>query len=105
MNDKPRFRQQLLQIGERPTLLRRDRPAADEIAGNGNGIGSHFSWRGLSESWILKECGDIHWELLAELHRTCPEELADKEGNRLYPSILAFSLRGMASIDLMKGLG
>ena len=38
-----------LQIGERPALLRRHRAAADEIAGNGDGIGGHQSrlrpWR------------------------------------------------------------
>ncbi len=41
VNGKSRFRQQLLQIGERPTLLRRDRPAADKIASDGDGIGGH----------------------------------------------------------------
>ena len=38
---KARLRQHALQITERPTLLRRNRAAANEIARNGDGIGSH----------------------------------------------------------------
>lgn len=49
---------------------------------------------GLSESWLLKQCGDQHWRLLARLCGTRPETFADSFGNRLYPSVLAFSLRG-----------
>ena len=41
MNGKPRFRQHPLQIRERPALLGRNRAAADEIAGDGDGIGGH----------------------------------------------------------------
>jgi probable biosynthetic protein (TIGR04098 family) len=49
---------------------------------------------GLSESWLLKQCGDQHWRLLARLGGTRPETLADSFGNRLYPSVLAYSLKG-----------
>jgi probable biosynthetic protein (TIGR04098 family) len=49
---------------------------------------------GLSESWLLKQCGDQHWRLLARLCGSSPEALADSLGNRLYPSVLACSLGG-----------
>ena len=41
MHGKSRLRECLLQISERPALCRRHRPAADEIAGNRDGIGAH----------------------------------------------------------------
>ena len=41
MHGKSGFSQELLQIGKRPTLFRRDRPAADKIAGDSDGICSH----------------------------------------------------------------
>ena len=41
MHGKARLRQHALQITERPTLLRRDRAATNEIARNGDGIGRH----------------------------------------------------------------
>jgi probable biosynthetic protein (TIGR04098 family) len=41
---------------------------------------------GLSESWLLKHLGDLHWRLVGEALRTRPSEIRDSLGNRLYPT-------------------
>ena len=44
VNGKSRLPEHRLQIADRPAFLRRDRAAADEIAGDGDGIGGHARW-------------------------------------------------------------
>lgn len=39
---------------------------------------------GLSETFLLKELGDLHWSLLAKAFGTPTEAFLDSEGNRLY---------------------
>jgi probable biosynthetic protein (TIGR04098 family) len=39
---------------------------------------------GLSESWLFKELGDIHWSLLTESLGVRSRDIADERGNRLY---------------------
>jgi probable biosynthetic protein (TIGR04098 family) len=39
---------------------------------------------GLSESWLLKETGDLHWKLLAAGLGVSASELSDQNGDRLY---------------------
>ena len=39
---------------------------------------------GLSESWLFKELGDLHWSLITRGLDTPSSELVDAEGNRLY---------------------
>lgn len=41
---------------------------------------------GLSESWLLKHLGDLHWRLVGRALRTRPSEISDSLGNRLYPT-------------------
>lgn len=53
---------------------------------------------GLSESWLLAECGDRHWQLLAE---TCGQPvvyLRDTRGRRVYPAFRAIRVR-QAALD------
>lgn len=39
---------------------------------------------GLSEPWLFKEIGDIHWGMLSDYLRTPSSRIKDAEGNRLY---------------------
>jgi probable biosynthetic protein (TIGR04098 family) len=45
-----------------------------------------MAMRGLSESWLLKALGDLHWRLIAAALRQRPRDIADAAGNRLYPT-------------------
>lgn len=49
---------------------------------------------GLSEGWLLRECGARHWSEIAAYFQAPPERLADGRGNRLYSSFLAARLCG-----------
>jgi probable biosynthetic protein (TIGR04098 family) len=40
----------------------------------------------LSESWLFKELGDVHWGLLSKGLNTKSSEIKDETGNRLYPT-------------------
>lgn len=42
----------------------------------------------LSENWLLKELGDIHWELLSKGFETKSSEFKDEAGNRLYATFV-----------------
>ena len=43
-----------------------------------------MSLKGLSESWLLKEVGDIHWSMILEGLNLQSDKLVDGNGNRLY---------------------
>ncbi len=43
---------------------------------------------GLSENWLLKEMGDIHWELLSRGLEQKSSEFNDAQGNRLYAAFI-----------------
>ena len=49
---------------------------------------------GLSEGWLLRECGSRHWAGVAACFRVPPERLEDGRGHRLYASFLAVRLHG-----------
>lgn len=51
---------------------------------------------GLSEGWLMRECGSRHWSAIAAHFQLPPERLADCAGHRLYPSFLATRLTGDA---------
>ncbi|NJM28783.1 MAG: hypothetical protein HC855_00375 [Rhizobiales bacterium] len=48
---------------------------------------------GLSESWLFKELGDLHWSMITAGLKCASSELKDGEGNRLYATFTRFSLR------------
>lgn len=44
----------------------------------------HLTLNGLSETWLLKELGDIHWQVLAQSLGRPAAGIADRDGNRVY---------------------
>lgn len=44
----------------------------------------HLALRGLSEGWLMKQLGDVHWQMLAERLGRPPSAVEDREGNRVY---------------------
>ncbi len=53
---------------------------------------------GLSESWLFKEFGDIHWHLITEGLGTPSHELADADGDRLYATFTRFRLNSSVGL-------
>jgi probable biosynthetic protein (TIGR04099 family) len=49
---------------------------------------------GFSENWLLRHCGAVHWARLADALRVRPEQVLDKDGDRLYASFFRVSLEG-----------
>ena len=43
---------------------------------------------GLSENWLLKELGDVHWAMISESLGTKSNEIIDSNGERLYASFV-----------------
>jgi probable biosynthetic protein (TIGR04098 family) len=47
---------------------------------------------GLSENWLFKHCGEMHWDYLCEamgISGVNSKEMRDDAGNRLYPTFVA----------------
>lgn len=44
----------------------------------------HLSPSGLSETWLLKHLGDVHWQMLARQIGRPAAQVADREGSRVY---------------------
>ena len=55
-----------------------------------------MSQSGLSESWLFKELGDIHWELITRGLKRPSSELKDAAGDRLYATFTRFQLDSSA---------
>ena len=56
---------------------------------------------GLSENWLFKHCGEMHWDYLCAaigVSGVNSEEMRDDAGNRLYPTFLA--IRGRYATPL-----
>jgi len=49
---------------------------------------------GLSETWLLERCGDIHWRLVSGLVGKPPTDLTDTLGRRIYASFIAIDIKG-----------
>lgn len=47
----------------------------------------------LSESWLYKELGDLHWELLSKGLGQKSSRFQDEEGNRLYATFVRITLK------------
>ena len=43
---------------------------------------------GLSENWLLKELGDIHWKMISENLDAKSDSIVDSNGERLYASFV-----------------
>jgi len=49
--------------------------------------------RGLSENWLFKFCGDLHWQEVCRRHGVRSDELTDEAGRRVYTSFVAIRAR------------
>jgi probable biosynthetic protein (TIGR04098 family) len=58
----------------------------------------HMAMGGMSESWLFKELGAIHWELLCRGLGQRSSELADEMGNRLYATFARVRIEGSVSL-------
>lgn len=58
---------------------------------------------GLSEGWLLKELGDLHWDILTRSLGVASRDIADAGGERLYATFTAIRLRlGQALSDILE---
>ncbi|MGO4329571.1 Pnap_2097 family protein [Cupriavidus sp. 2TAF22] len=55
-----------------------------------------LSYTGLSENWLLKTCGDLHWQGLAALAGQPVPEFRDAGGHKSYAAFLAIRVREAA---------
>lgn len=51
-----------------------------------------LSYQGLSENWLLKECGHRHWLALAELNNQSLPDFHDVAGNKAYAAFTAVKI-------------
>ncbi|WP_051340842.1 Pnap_2097 family protein [Azospirillum halopraeferens] len=70
-----------------PLPFREGLPPHEVVAGMPQ-LGLH----GLSEQWLLKECGHRHWLMLADLFGLPRPEFRDRDGNTLYATFTGLSL-------------
>jgi probable biosynthetic protein (TIGR04099 family) len=56
----------------------------------------HLSLGGLSETWLLKECGHRHWFQLADAADLARPDFRDEAGEPIYAAFLAVSVRDAA---------
>lgn len=63
---------------------------------------------GLSEVWLFRELGDLHWQLVTEFLQTASAAIADEQGARLYATFTRIrievepDLRGFRENDPMR---
>lgn len=57
---------------------------------------------GISENWLLRHCGAVHWAHLADALGVRPEQVLDKYGERLYASFFRIDLSGRLT-DFVEG--
>lgn len=74
-------------------------------AGHGGGEERHYelnmpqmSLGGLSEAWLFREIGDIHWTMLSSGLESPSSELADANGDRLYATFTRLKSTSTASL-------
>jgi probable biosynthetic protein (TIGR04098 family) len=53
----------------------------------------HLDAGGLSENWLLRHAGDLHWEAISGRLNAASHEIASDEGQRLYPTFVAVRAR------------
>jgi probable biosynthetic protein (TIGR04098 family) len=57
---------------------------------------------GLSESWLFKELGDIHWNVLAKALGQPTRLLSDSAGERIYATFTRIKLRSSCALGIYK---
>lgn len=58
----------------------------------------HLAINGLSETWLFKEVGDHHWQLIMKALGTSSSKIADGNGERLYATFTRFKVSAPASL-------
>ena len=58
-----------------------------------------MSASGLSEYWMFKEFGDIHWKAICECLKTESHAITDQSGNRLYATFVRFRWEGTEDLS------
>jgi probable biosynthetic protein (TIGR04099 family) len=53
----------------------------------------HLCLGGLSETWLLRECGHRHWFLLAQAAGRAVPDFRDEEGDPVYAAFIAVTVR------------
>jgi len=53
----------------------------------------HLDAGGLSENWLFRQAGDLHWEAIARRLDADTDELRGPDGDRLYPTVVAARAR------------
>jgi probable biosynthetic protein (TIGR04099 family) len=53
----------------------------------------HLCLGGLSETWLLRECGHRHWFLLAHVTGRAVPDFRDEEGDPVYAAFIAVTVR------------
>ncbi|WP_460443999.1 SDR family NAD(P)-dependent oxidoreductase, partial [Amycolatopsis cihanbeyliensis] len=59
----------------------------------------HLAVGGLSENWLFKELGDLHWSLLEAHYGIDVTELRDSRGERLLPAFVRIRIAGEAPLS------
>ncbi|MEP9375144.1 Pnap_2097 family protein [Aquabacter sp. CN5-332] len=54
----------------------------------------HLTPNGLSETWLLRELGDVHWQFLAQKLGRPAAEIEDARGNRVYAAFRHVQVEG-----------
>ena len=57
---------------------------------------------GLSESWLFKELGDIHWNMLAKALGQPTRLISDSAGDRIYATFTRIQLRSSCALGIYK---
>lgn len=50
--------------------------------------------QGLSEAWLQKTCGELHWQALSRALGRAPEQWQDRSGRRVYAAFCGIELQG-----------
>jgi probable biosynthetic protein (TIGR04098 family) len=57
---------------------------------------------GLSESWLFKELGDLHWQAICNALGTESDSILDAANNRLYATFVRFRWEGTADLKAFR---
>ncbi len=56
----------------------------------------------LSENWLFKELGNMHWQMLCKGLNTASSDLKDELGNRLYATFVRIRIQSTAALNTFK---
>jgi probable biosynthetic protein (TIGR04099 family) len=74
-------------------------PAAQRVRAYTAGM-PQLAYSGLSENWLLKECGDLHWQALAAAFGQAHPAFHDQSGRSAYAAFTALRVTG-GELDLL----